>query len=105
MHSLIQIFQSKPSRVTLTWAWKEEIPIHASQTVPSPLQEGRAQAGAESSAQRGPKVLILAIASRQEAGIHVAELDLHPMFSWFGTEALDALSHQQLGLKGDFSTR
>lgn len=24
----------------LTWAWKEEIPIHASQTVLSPLQEG-----------------------------------------------------------------
>lgn len=75
MYPLIQIFQSKPSRVMLTWAWKEEIPIHASQTVPSPLQEGRAHAGAESRAQRGPKVLILGISSRQEAGVPVAGLN------------------------------
>lgn len=30
---------------------------------------------------RGPKVLILALASRQEAGVHVAGLELHPIFS------------------------
>lgn len=65
----------------LTWAWKEEIPIHASQTVLSPLQEGRAHDGAERRAPRGPKVLILGIASRQEAGVCVAGLELHPTFS------------------------
>lgn len=50
-------------------------------------------------------MLILAIASRQEAGVHAAELELHPTFSYFGTEALDDISHQQLGLKEGFSTR
>lgn len=52
---MIQIFQSKPSRVMLTWAWKEEIPIHACQTVPSPLQEGRAHARAESRLREVPR--------------------------------------------------
>ena len=36
--------------------------------MPSPLQEGRAHVGADRSAQRGPKVLSLGGASRQEAG-------------------------------------
>lgn len=58
----------------LTWAWKEEIPIHAFWTVPSFLQEG-----AEESS-RGPTVLIRGLASRQEAGIHIAGLKLPIIF-------------------------
>lgn len=58
----------------LTWASEEEIPIHGSWTVPSPLQEG-----AEDDSSRGhPKALIRGLASRQEAGIHVAGLELYP---------------------------
>lgn len=72
--------------------------------VPSPQQEGRAHLGAERRS-RGPKVLILGLASRQQAGIHVAGLAPHPTFSKLGRETLDTICYQQLGLREDFSTR
>lgn len=57
---------------------------------------GRAHAGAESKAQRGPRVLISGIISRPEAGVPVAGLKLHPTFPQLGTAALRAIYYPHL---------
>lgn len=88
-----------------TWAWKEEIPIHASQTMPSPLQEGRAHVGADRSAQRGPEVLSLGGASRQEAGDPVVGLELRPMKSSLGDRPLTLFMSTTRMQREGFSTR
>ena len=56
--------------------------------MPSPLQEGRTHVGADRSAQRGPEVLSLGGASRQEAGDPVAGLELRPVKSSLGDRPL-----------------
>lgn len=63
---------------------------------------GRAHIGAERRAQRGPKVLILGMAFRHEAGVHVAGLELCPTFSSLGERPLTLFIINNLNLEKAF---